>query len=407
MSQRGEQQSSSDRGSRAGAGAVTAPATSKISTDVIQPTWAEPQAGSSLDMHGWRMSLYENRTLASAITAAVTGMLVGYPFDSLKTRMQTYHYPSLLACARKSIAEEGVRGLYRGLLPPLLTASAAKSLSFSVFEETKHWLRRHDPYALQQGPLGLPNFQRKTVGSVALSAGVSGSISGAVIAILCCPLELIKVQMQLSRLLNRDLASSDATTASPKPVGALVSTPAGTLQGGGAAIATRQLRNAPAAPPWATSNLSVLREIVRRRGPLGMYYGIGLHILRDSSGTAIYFASYETAKETLRRLTGSDTTGPLTHMLAGGTCGVVSWLLIFPVDLIKSTMQSQVLKPKGAKTFTSSLQCLRDIHSRLGLAGLYRGISVSLIRAFPIHGLNFVVYEWARAHICRLAGRPE
>ncbi|KAJ2791023.1 hypothetical protein GGI18_001417, partial [Coemansia linderi] len=269
MSQRGEQQSSSDRGSRAGAGAVTAPATSKISTDVIQPTWAEPQAGSSLDMHGWRMSLYENRTLASAITAAVTGMLVGYPFDSLKTRMQTYHYPSLLACARKSIAEEGVRGLYRGLLPPLLTASAAKSLSFSVFEETKHWLRRHDPYALQQGPLGLPNFQRKTVGSVALSAGVSGSISGAVIAILCCPLELIKVQMQLSRLLNRDLASSDATTASPKPVGALVSTPAGTLQGGGAAIATRQLRNAPAAPPWATSNLSVLREIVRRRGPLG------------------------------------------------------------------------------------------------------------------------------------------
>ncbi|KAJ2883063.1 hypothetical protein H4R27_003026 [Coemansia aciculifera] len=392
MSQHGEQQSTSDRGSQAGTGAVTAPAATKIGTDVIQRTWVEPQAGSTFDAHGWRMALYENRTLASAITAAVTGMLVGYPFDSLKTRMQTYHYPSLLACARKSIAEEGVRGLYRGLLPPLLTASAAKSLSFSVFEETKHWLRRHDPFATQQAPFGLANFQRKTVGSVALSAGVSGSISGAVIAVLCCPLELIKVQMQLARLLNRDPTSSDTATASSKPVGTLVSTPAGTLQGGGAAIATRQLRNAPAAPPWAASNLSVLREIVRRR---------------DSSGTAIYFASYETVKETLRRLTGSDTTGPLTHMLAGGTCGVVSWLLIFPVDLIKSTMQSQVLKPKGSKTFASSLQCLRDIHSRLGLAGLYRGISVSLIRAFPIHGLNFVVYEWARAHICRLAGRPE
>ncbi|KAJ2867511.1 hypothetical protein GGH94_000796 [Coemansia aciculifera] len=351
MSQHGEQQSISDRGSQAGTGAVTAPAATKIGTDVIQRTWVEPQAGSTFDAHGWRMALYENRTLASAITAAVTGMLVGYPFDSLKTRMQTYHYPSLLACARKSIAEEGVRGLYRGLLPPLLTASAAKSLSFSVFEETKHWLRRHDPFATQQAPFGLANFQRKTVGSVALSAGVSGSISGAVIAVLCCPLELIKVQMQLARLLNRDPTSSDTATASSKPVGTL--------------------------------------------------------IIRDSSGTAIYFASYETVKETLRRLTGSDTTGPLTHMLAGGTCGVVSWLLIFPVDLIKSTMQSQVLKPKGSKTFASSLQCLRDIHSRLGLAGLYRGISVSLIRAFPIHGLNFVVYEWARAHICRLAGRPE
>ncbi|KAJ2442888.1 hypothetical protein GGF42_006810 [Coemansia sp. RSA 2424] len=403
MSQRG-QQSSSDRGAHADIGTVTAPAATKIGANVVQRTWVEPQAESATDAHGWRLALYENRTLAAAITAAVTGMLVGYPFDSLKTRMQTYHYPSLLACARKSIAEEGIRGLYRGLLPPLLTASAAKSLSFSVFEETKHWLRRHDPFARQPAPLGLPDFQRKTVGSVALTAGVSGSISGAVIAVLCCPLELIKVQMQLARLLNRDPTSSTATT---KPVPALVSTPAGTLQGGGAAIATRQLRQAPAVPQWATSNLSVCREIVRRRGPLGIYYGIGLHIVRDSSGTAIYFASYETVKETLRRLTGSDTTGPLTHMLAGGTCGVVSWLLIFPVDLIKSTMQSQVLKPKGAKTFDSSWQCLRDIYSRMGLAGLYRGISVSLIRAFPIHGLNFVVYEWARAHICRLVGRPE
>ncbi|KAJ2782299.1 hypothetical protein GGI15_002956 [Coemansia interrupta] len=224
----------------------------------------------------WRVALYENRTLASAITAAVTGMLAGYPFDSLKTRMQTHYYPSLLACARRSIADEGIRGLYRGLLPPLVTASAAKSMSFSVFEQTKQWLLRHDPYKHKRNPLRLPDFQRKTVGSVALTAGISGSIS-----------------------------------------------------------------------------------------------------VRDSSGTAIYFASYETVKETLRRLTGSDTTGPLTHMLAGGTCGVVSWLLIFPVDLIKSTMQSQVLKPKDAQEFKSSWQCVGAIYRRLGLSGFYRGISPS------------------------------
>ncbi|KAI8320096.1 mitochondrial carrier, partial [Martensiomyces pterosporus] len=312
--------------------------------------------------------LYENRTLASAITAAVTGLLAGYPFDSLKTRMQTYHYPSLLTCARRSIAEEGIRGLYRGLVPPLLTTSAAKSMSFSVFEHTKQWLRRHDPYRSQKSSLGVPNFQRETVGSVALTAGLSGSVAGTVIAISCCPLELVKVQMQLASLLSKDVA----------------------VDGG-----------APP-PAWAKSNLSVCREIVRRKGMFGLYSGLQLHIVRDLSGTAIYFASYETVKETLRRLNGSDTTGPLTHMLAGGICGVVSWLLIFPVDLIKSTMQSQVLKPRDAQMFGSSWQCMRDIYGRMGLSGLYRGVSVSLIRAFPLHGLNFVVYEWARASICRL-----
>ncbi|KAJ2387013.1 hypothetical protein GGI05_004206 [Coemansia sp. RSA 2603] len=350
-------------------------------TSAIQENTSEPgQLSPSLAL--WRVALYENRTLASAITAAVTGMLAGYPFDSLKTRMQTHYYPSLLACARRSIADEGIRGLYRGLLPPLVTASAAKSMSFSVFEQTKQWLRRHDPYKHKKNPLRIPDFQRKTVGSVALTAGISGSISGAVIAALCCPLELIKVQMQLANLLSKEVRAAPATV---QPSGK---------------------RNFTA-PKWAGSNLSVCREIIRHKGVRGLYYGIGLHIVRDSSGTAIYFASYETVKETLRRLTGSDKTGPLTHMMAGGTCGVVSWLLIFPVDLIKSTMQSQVLKPKDAQEFKSSWQCVGAIYRKLGVSGFYRGISVSLIRAFPIHGLNFVVYEWARSLICRLAGQHE
>ncbi|KAJ2722317.1 hypothetical protein GGI07_003399 [Coemansia sp. Benny D115] len=204
----------------------------------------------------WRMELYENRTLASAITAAVTGMLAGYPFDSLKTRMQTYHYPSLLVCARRSIAEEGIRGLYRGLLPPLITASAAKSMSFSVFEQTKQWLRRHDLISRHGNPLGIPDFQRKTVGSVAMTAAISGCASGAVIAALCCPLELIKVQMQLANLLNKDIAQPSTS-----------------------GLKSEATRKASAAPRWAGSNLSVGREIVRVKGMRGLYYGIGLHVL--------------------------------------------------------------------------------------------------------------------------------
>ncbi|KAJ2766831.1 hypothetical protein IWQ57_004205, partial [Coemansia nantahalensis] len=211
----------------------------------------------------WRSVLYENRTLASAVTAAVTGTLVGYPFDSLKTRMQTHHYPSLLVCARRSIAEEGIAGLYRGLLPPLLTASGAKAMSFSVFEKTKQWLQRHDPHAACDPPLGLPNFQRATVGSVALTAAVAGCASGALIATLCSPLELVKVQMQLARLVE---ARSASALAGPG--------------GAGSAPPEASLAHGKRAPPprWSASNLSVLREIVRRRGVLGMCYGLNLHI---------------------------------------------------------------------------------------------------------------------------------
>lgn len=35
----------------------------------------------------------------------------------------------------------------------------------------------------------------------------------------------------------------------------------------------------------------------------------------------------------------------------------------------------------------------RDIYARGGFRGFYRGLGVTLIRAFPIHSLNFLVYE--------------
>ncbi|KAJ1665729.1 hypothetical protein EV178_002984 [Coemansia sp. RSA 1646] len=370
-------------------------------------TWTQQQLETQKTAY-WRIALYENRTLASAITAAITGMLVGYPFDSLKTRMQTNHYPSLIVCARRSIAEEGFSGLYRGLLPPLLTASIAKSLSFSLFEKTKLWLRQNDPYMDKHSPLGMPDFQRKTAGSIAFTAGLSGAVSGTMIAALCCPLELVKVQMQLAKLLNKRRMISSALCANPDI------TPQSNSKGEGAiprkqtpSITLEPAKGASSAPSWARSNLSVIREIIQRRGATGLYYGIGLHMLRDASGTAIYFAAYETVKETLRRVTGSETTGPMTHMLAGGTCGVLSWLLIFPVDLIKSGIQSQALQPKETLLFSGPWHCARSTYSKLGITGLYRGVSVSLIRAFPIHGLNFVVYEWARSTICWLAGCHE
>ncbi|KAJ2660141.1 hypothetical protein IWW48_003088 [Coemansia sp. RSA 1200] len=376
----------------------------KPSADILCPP---RQQSSTQHTTYWRLALYENRTLASAITAAIVGMLVGYPFDSLKTRMQTNHYPSILACAQRSIAEEGISGLYRGFLPPLLTASVAKSLSFSFFEKTKLWLRHHDPYADKKSVLRIPDFQRKTAGSIALTAGLSGAVAGAMIAALCCPLELVKVQMQLAKLLDKKrmpvaLPLGPDSALQPR-------LKAGGEIGKDQSVPTtlKPVKGAASAPAWARSNLSVVREIIRCRGVAGLYYGIRLHILRDASGTAIYFAAYETIKETLRQITGSETTGPMTHMLAGGSCGVLSWLLIFPVDLIKSSIQSQALQPKEAVIFNGPWHCMRSTYSKLGICGLYRGVSVSLIRAFPIHGLNFVVYEWARSTICWLAGRRE
>ena len=77
--------------------------------------------------------------------------------------------------------------------------------------------------------------------------------------------------------------------------------------------------------------------------------------------------------------------------MAGGICGIMCWIVVFPLDLVKTLIQKEILLPKP--TYKNAMDCVQDIYKRNGLVGFYRGITVTLIRAFPIHSLNFLVYE--------------
>ncbi|KAJ1672064.1 hypothetical protein EV182_007308, partial [Spiromyces aspiralis] len=93
------------------------------------------------------------------------------------------------------------------MLPPFLTSSSTKSISFAVYEGAKGWLRRHDVLSKYSravvGGGGLVGFNLDTVGSVALTSSCAGAYAGVIMALMTCPLELVKIQMQLSRLMNR------------------------------------------------------------------------------------------------------------------------------------------------------------------------------------------------------------
>jgi hypothetical protein len=97
--------------------------------------------------------------------------------------------------------------------------------------------------------------------------------------------------------------------------------------------------------------------------------------------------------------------GPLTQFLAGGICGIMCWIVVFPLDLVKTLIQKEILLPNP--TYKSAKDCVRDIYFKNGFNGFYRGISVTLIRAFPIHSLNFLVYEQTLLLVRHLSGNDD
>ncbi|KAF9973778.1 hypothetical protein BGZ73_002966 [Actinomortierella ambigua] len=393
-------------------------------------------------------------------------------------------------CVRKTYIEEGMGGFFRGMIPPLITVSIIKSISFSVYEGTKQTVRSNIDY-----------LQGQNIPSLVGLTFISGGVAGAVVASLSSPLELVKLQRQLEKLMAMhakkgaefEALTGDAllrqaddgtskkkrqpkwplqhhqqqqqqlqaterlrptvlknavalpaleaatvdkaleTLAGNKKM--LAAAAAGQAEVGGAAVAASRVAAAAttaatatgvlatskmAVPPLpveeSNSSWKTVKEIVKKRGLFGLYKGAPLHIARDTLGTGVYFASYETVKrvvsQTMQHVRSPISTGdskaaaagpgPMVHFFAGGFCGVFSWMIVFPIDLVKSVMQKEVLLTKP--TYDSAWACAKDIVRRSGVRGLYRGVGVTLVRSFPIHSMNFVVYEAVMDYVKNVTG---
>eukprot|EP00602_Paraphysomonas_sp_CaronLab_P001662 CAMPEP_0185032860 /NCGR_PEP_ID=MMETSP1103-20130426/21353_1 /TAXON_ID=36769 /ORGANISM="Paraphysomonas bandaiensis, Strain Caron Lab Isolate" /LENGTH=106 /DNA_ID=CAMNT_0027568923 /DNA_START=781 /DNA_END=1101 /DNA_ORIENTATION=- len=91
---------------------------------------------------------------SGAIAGGVSKLLM-YPLDTIKKRLQaqvlqntmysTSHLPStaivkyssFINCIATVITEEGVRGLYKGIVPTLIKSVATTAVTFATFEATK------------------------------------------------------------------------------------------------------------------------------------------------------------------------------------------------------------------------------------------------------------------------------
>ena len=88
--------------------------------------------------------------MGSAVAAGILTDVVAAPIWVIKVRMQTQGmdgrslaYPSITSSFRSILANEGIKGLYKGLLPTLLGVSHV-AIQFPVYERLKEWLRKDD-----------------------------------------------------------------------------------------------------------------------------------------------------------------------------------------------------------------------------------------------------------------------
>ncbi|XP_029377283.1 mitoferrin-2 [Echeneis naucrates] len=80
-----------------------------------------------------------------------------------------------------------------------------------------------------------------------------------------------------------------------------------------------------------------------------------------------------------------------THMLAGAVAGIMEHCLMFPIDCVKTRMQS--LQPDPAARYRNVMDALRRIVATEGVWRPMRGLNATAVGAGPAHALYFASYE--------------
>jgi hypothetical protein len=316
--------------------------------------------------------------------------------------------------AAEVVREEGIGGLWRGFPLPLITISIVRTISFTIYTSTKRILNSTaDSPPPGKAPwldLHLGVLNKNRTADVALTSLIAGGASGAVVCLGSAPFELVKVRRQLEYQIYRDShpelfapAPPTSPPKAPQPPKVVPLIQTGPAEAAADAIeaTVASAKARPPAPQFVPpTTLQAVRMIVRSMGPLGLWTGFPLHFVRDTLGTALYFAEYDVMRFWLgggrgagkrEDKFGSTTTqadlpvwargwlpAQLVPFLCGSLAGVTSWALIYPVDAIKTKAQQRAMSGLAPRTpFTQLRRLVRGTDGTKpwlsGIARLYRG----------------------------------
>ena len=143
--------------------------------------------------------------------------------------------------------------------------------------------------------------------------------------------------------------------------------------------------------------MSVIHRTLNAEGVRGLYAGMGAQILRDVPFYATFFGIYDTFVYLLQRQCPS-MSEPVVYATAGGFAGQIAWVSSIVPDTVKSIIQT--VDPSQRKKFWPTL--LDIVKTRGVYRGLFAGVEVAVIRAYPANAALFVGYEYTKKGIHNL-----
>ncbi|KAI0136608.1 mitochondrial thiamine pyrophosphate carrier 1 [Xylariales sp. AK1849] len=304
------------------------------------------KSGQRLQDEGSRLQV-----VTAGATAGLISRFVIAPLDVVKIRLQLQTHPltkprsnhepngspvyrGTISTLRHIVQNEGITGLWKGNVPAELMYVSYAAIQFTMYRSIT--LLLHRTLGERTVPKPVESF-------------VSGAGAGATATAATYPLDLLRTRF--------------------------------------AAQGTERVY---------TSLRRAISDIGRDEGPRGFFRGLGPGLAQIVPFMGLFFAIYEGIRQPLGRLDLPFGSGDAS---AGVIASVVAKTGVFPLDLVRKRIQVQgptrgryVHKNIPAYE-TGTVGTVKMIAKAEGFRGLYRGLTVGLIKAAPASAVTMWTYE--------------
>ena len=274
------------------------------------------------------------QTIVAGATAGLLELLIMYPLDVVKTRMQLAasgtKSVSVAGSLKSIVAEGGVSRLYRGIGAPAIQEPIKRSFKFT----------------------GNAMYSKMLPGDNIESRFASGMMAGMTECVAIAPFEVVKIRMQATNRLNAYKSVSHCAKTILSTEGAL-----GFFQG----IETALWRSGT----WSGCYFSSIWFL--KKGPLN---------IEDEQAAG---------KPTVMARN-------FACGLVGGTIGTI---VNNPFDVVVSRMRNVL--PGEATPYKFSLQSLQLIAKEEGAGALYKGFGAKVLRLGPGGGIMMMAFDVAKS----------
>ncbi|OCL09934.1 mitochondrial deoxynucleotide carrier [Glonium stellatum] len=301
----------------------------------------------------------QKQVLIAGAVAGLVSRFVIAPLDVIKIRLQLQiHslsdplsirnvngpiYKGTLGTLKQILREEGLTGLWKGNIPAEALYLTYGAVQFSAYKYTSSLL------SSMPAPYQLPD---------PVNSFISGALAGAGATTGTYPLDLLRTRFAAQ---GRDRVYS--------------------------------------------SIMASIRDVATTEGPKGFFRGLGAGVSQIVPYMGLFFASYESLKPFLANMAI-----PLPFGTSDAAAGVIASVLaktaVYPLDTTRKRLQVQGptrsrYVHRNIPVYKGVVRTIGHIWKREGMRGMYRGLTVSLLKAAPASAVTMWTYEQAMAVLLR------